>query len=260
MSWFRPLGNTGIEVSALGLGTVKLGRNTKVKYPEPFTLPTEKEAASLLAKAADLDINLLDTAPAYGDSEERLGKLLSGQRDRWVLCSKVGEEFADGQSHFDFSAAHIRRSVERSLQRLQTDVLDLVTLHSSGDDLALLREGEALDTLRSLQRDGLLRAVGISAKTPAGIRAATELCDVVMATLNPTEMEAQGALDPCVKAGLGILLKKPLGSGHLALGVDQLQDSLALAMTHCGNGAALVGTLSPAHLEQNVLIVKSFTG
>jgi hypothetical protein len=110
-----PAGQHRPAVSPLGLGTVKLGRDQGVKYPNGFTIPGD-EARLLLAQARELGINLIDTAPAYGRSEERLGPLLRGQRDEWVIVSKVGEEFDDGQSRFDFSAAHTRRSVERSLQ------------------------------------------------------------------------------------------------------------------------------------------------
>jgi aryl-alcohol dehydrogenase-like predicted oxidoreductase len=102
MSWMRPLGSTAMKVSALGLGTVKLGRDQGVKYPEGFTIPDDGQARALLAQARDLGINLIDTAPAYGNSEQRLGNLLRGQRDQWLICSKVGEEFDDGVSRFDF--------------------------------------------------------------------------------------------------------------------------------------------------------------
>ena len=94
----RPLGSTGLLVSPLGLGTVKLGRDQGVKYPNGFQIPDDDEARMLLKLARDLGINLIDTAPAYGRSEERLGPLLRGQRQDWVIVSKVGEEFADGQS------------------------------------------------------------------------------------------------------------------------------------------------------------------
>jgi aryl-alcohol dehydrogenase-like predicted oxidoreductase len=114
MSWLKALGSTDMEVSALGLGTVKLGRNEGVKYPSEFRIPDDRHAASLLSEAQDLGINLIDTAPAYGNSEERLGKLLAGQRDRWLICSKVGEEFEHGQSRFDFTPEHTRSSVETS--------------------------------------------------------------------------------------------------------------------------------------------------
>ncbi|HCO61668.1 MAG TPA: aldo/keto reductase, partial [Porticoccaceae bacterium] len=79
----RRLGNTAMEVSLLGLGTVKLGRNQGVKYPEDFNLPDDRQAVELLALARDHGINLLDTAPAYGISEERLGVLLRNQRQHW---------------------------------------------------------------------------------------------------------------------------------------------------------------------------------
>ena len=125
----RPLGSTGLMVSPLGLGTVKLGRDQGVKYPNGFTIPDDDDARRLLKMARELGINLIDTAPAYGRSEERLGPLLRGQRDQWVIVSKVGEEFDNGQSRHDFSAEHTRRSVERSLQRLETEVIDLVLVH-----------------------------------------------------------------------------------------------------------------------------------
>ncbi|MEZ5530383.1 MAG: aldo/keto reductase [Porticoccaceae bacterium] len=86
----RPFGNTGINVSILGLGTVKLGRDQGVKYPNGFVIPDDRQASKLISLAHDLGINLIDTAPAYGNSEERLGTLLKGQRDQWVICSKVG--------------------------------------------------------------------------------------------------------------------------------------------------------------------------
>ena len=68
MAFMRPLGNTGLTVSALGLGTVKIGRDKGVKYPNGFTIPDDKAVSDLLAQARDLGINLIDTAPAYGSS------------------------------------------------------------------------------------------------------------------------------------------------------------------------------------------------
>mgnify|MGYP002715567129 CR=1 FL=1 len=122
----RPLGSTGLSISPLGLGTVKLGRDQGVKYPNGFSIPDDAQACQLLTLARELGINLIDTAPAYGVSEERLGPLLAGQREDWVIVSKVGEEFENGQSRFDFSATHTRFSVERSLKRLRTDRIELV--------------------------------------------------------------------------------------------------------------------------------------
>ncbi|WP_309675362.1 aldo/keto reductase, partial [Pseudomonas sp.] len=164
----RPLGSTGLLVSPLGLGTVKLGRDQGVKYPNGFQIPDDDEARMLLKLARDMGINLIDTAPAYGRSEERLGPLLRGQRQDWVIVSKVGEEFADGQSRHDFSAAHTRLSVERSLQRLETDFIDLMLVHSDGNDLAILNDSEVYATLAELKSEGKIRGFGFSGKTVEG--------------------------------------------------------------------------------------------
>jgi len=260
VSWLRPLGDTGLEVSALGLGTVKLGRTEGLRHLEPFSLPDEKSAARLLDRARELGVNLLDTAPAYGTSEERLGRLLRDRRGDWILCTKVGEEFEDGRSRFDFSAAHTRRSVERSLRRLATDVLDIVLVHSDGDDLARL-EGGALATLRDMQGEGLVRAVGVSTKTRSGGLATAAACDVVMPTYSLASREEEPVLDACAAGTCAALVKKALSSGHL--GEDPagfLHDSLGLALGHPGTTAVVVGTLSPAHLEQNVAIARGIVG
>ncbi len=84
-----------------------------------------------------------------------------------MIVSKVGEEFDNGQSSHDFSAGHTRRSVERSLKRLETDFLDLVLVHSDGNDLAILNDAEVYQTLADLKREGKIRGFGFSGKTVA---------------------------------------------------------------------------------------------
>lgn len=253
MSWMRPLGCTGIEVSAIGLGTVKLGRDQGVKYPQGFTIPDDRAAAALLSQARELGINLIDTAPAYGVSETRLGPLLKGQREQWVVCSKVGEDFADGESHFDFSPEHTLRSVERSLQRLHTDVIDMVLVHSDGNDLHIIEHMGTLDALAQLKSRGLIRAFGMSTKTVAGGIAAAQCCDVVMLTYNLAQQDEKEVLDSCAALGKGALIKKALASGHLADGVDDpVQASMDLVFGHPGSTAAIIGTITPAHLRANV--------
>ena len=163
----RDLGATGMRVSCLGLGTVKFGRNQGVKYPRGFDLPSDREISMLFDIAREAGINLIDTAPAYGSSEQRIGKLLP-DRDHWLLCGKVGEIFQDGRSRFDFGAAHVRASVEQSLRDLRTDRLDLVLIHSDGNDLDILANSDCLETLERMRDEGLLRATGMSSKTIEG--------------------------------------------------------------------------------------------
>jgi aryl-alcohol dehydrogenase-like predicted oxidoreductase len=259
MSWLRELGSTGLQVSALGLGTVKLGRNQAVKYPANFALPDERSARRLLALAGELGVNLLDTAPAYGSSEERLGRLLAGRRRDWIICTKVGEEFEEGQSRFDFSPEHTRQSVLRSLRRLGTDVLDIVLVHSDGRDLGIIEQMGTLEMLAQLKREGLLRAFGISTKTVAGGLAAAAVCDVLMVTYNLVRQEERPVLDECARLGRGALVKKVLDSGNLppadgghGTGRTPQQASLELVLAHPGTSAAIVGTIDPLHLRSNV--------
>lgn len=188
------LGSTDIEVSRLGLGTVKLGRNQAVKYPSEFQLPSDQQVSDLLDTALELGINLVDTAPAYGSSEERLGKLIN-DRERWVISTKVGEEFQDGKSTFDFSAAHTRKSIERSLARLNTHYLDIVLIHSNGDDRKILESSGCLPVLRELKSDNVINAIGISTKSLDGGLLALDLVDLVMVTYNTTEQEQAPVLE-----------------------------------------------------------------
>ena len=143
----RPLGQSGIETSLLGLGTVKFGRTRGLKHPQSFSLPTDAEARRLLDTARSLGVNLVDTAPAHGASERRLGELLAGQRHEWVVATKVGEEFDGMGSNFNFIPEHIAMSVRRSLRRLRTDRLDVVLIHSNGDDERIIGGLGALDCL-----------------------------------------------------------------------------------------------------------------
>ncbi|MFD2643828.1 aldo/keto reductase [Pseudomonas japonica] len=253
----RPLGSTGLVVSPLGLGTVKLGRDQGVKYPNGFTIPDDQAARLLLAQARELGINLIDTAPAYGRSEERLGPLLRGQRDQWVIVSKVGEEFDDGQSRFDFSAAHTRASVERSLKRLETECIDLVLVHSNGDDLRILEQEEVYRTLALLKQEGKIRGFGFSGKTAEGGLKALEQGDCAMVTYNLNEQAERPVLDYAAAHGKAILVKKALASGHVCLspGVDPVKASFELLFAHPGVSSAIVGTINPLHLAHNVATV-----
>ena len=254
----RPLGNTGLDVSALSLGTVKLGRTEGMKYPTPYDLPSNETARALLSLAADLGINLIDTAPAYGTSEARLGELLPDFGDRFLLSTKVGEEFEDGASRFDFSPEYTRLSVERSLTRLGRESLDMVLVHSDGNDLDIIERFGTVDALRELQRSGVVRAVGFSPKTVAGARAAVGCCDVVMLALNPRDTEMLPVVREAHAAGVGVLIKKGLLSGHLgAVGgtqpsADPIEACLSYLLAEPGVSSVVAGTINPDHLRHNI--------
>jgi aryl-alcohol dehydrogenase-like predicted oxidoreductase len=252
----RPLGSTGIKVSPLGLGSVKFGRNQQVKYPTGFDIPDDAAVSSLLFLAKELGINLLDTAPAYGSSEERLGRLLPGSRHEWVIVTKVGEIFEEGVSRFDYSAEHTRASVERSLRRLRSDYLDGVLIHSHGDDLAILQREPVLETLRDLKQEGKVRAIGMSSKTVEGGLQVVERCDMVMATCNLDYNEELPVLQAAAEQGKGVLIKKGLMSGHVA-GEEGVRRSMEFVFSQPGVSSMIVGTINPAHLTSNVRLLES---
>ena len=146
----RPLGRSGLQLSVLGLGTVKLGRNTDVKYPQDFELPSDEAILNLLEVAGSLGINYLDTAPAYGLSEVRLGALLPHCASTFQIVTKAGEHYDPAQqSRYDFSEYGLRQSIETSLKRLNRTQLDVVLLHSDGHDDQVLDAGALRTRLRA---------------------------------------------------------------------------------------------------------------
>ncbi|WP_456407996.1 aldo/keto reductase [Thiolapillus sp.] len=254
----RPLGSTGIQVSPLGLGTVKFGRNQQVKYPSAFEIPDDRAVSAILSLAAELGINLLDTAPAYGNAQARLGKLLPGLRQDWVLVSKVGEIFEQGRSRFDFSHAHTIATVEQSLRDLRTDYLDCVLIHSNGEDLQILEQEGVLDALRALKEKGLLRAHGMSSKTVAGGLRVVEEMDVVMATANLEYDEELPVLQAAAEQHKGVLIKKGLMSGHVS-GLEGVRAAMRHVLGLPGVSSMIIGTIDAGHLRQNVAIAEDMT-
>ncbi len=267
---YREIAQTGIMVSPLGLGTVKFGRNQGVKYPSRFELPNDQQVRELLALSRDLGINLLDTAPAYGLSEQRLGQLMTNRHD-WVIETKVGEDFNEGASSFDFTAKGTHASVERSLQLLKTDYLDMVLIHSDGDDQRILEEEDVLDCLLDLRQAGKVRAIGISSKTvQGGLLAFAKDCDVVMSCYNPSYQDELPVLQAAAQQQRGILVKKAFASGHL----DQLQmanstphanlpktdhpieAALQFIFSQQGVSSIILGTINPEHLCENVQLTE----
>lgn len=248
----RPLGGTGMMVSLLGLGTVKFGRNTAVKYPQPFDLPSDEHIADLLALAHSLGVNLLDTAPAYGNSEERLGEAIQGKREQWLVCTKAGEEFVDGRSRFGFREDSLLRSVANSLRRLRTDYLDLLLLHSDGRGVAEIEAAGGFRALRRLRREGVVRAIGFSGKSVADARAAMAKSDALMCAVNTDYRQELPVLAECAAAGVGVLVKKPLASGYEKAPERAIAKTVALP----GVTSVVVGTLGLEHLAANAEAVR----
>lgn len=148
---YRRLGFSGLQVSAIGLGTNQFGGKV-----------SEKEVAEILAALSDQGVNFLDTANMYqkGRSETAIGKALKGQRQNWLVATKFFHPVApEGPNDRGTSRKHIFQAVEDSLSRLQTDHIDLYQIHSWDENTPL---EESLRALDDLVRSGKVRYVGAS--------------------------------------------------------------------------------------------------
>ena len=248
----RPLGKTGLSVTPLGFGAVKIGRNARVKYPQPFDLPDDATAERLLNSILDLGINYIDTAPAYGLSEERIGKFMSHRRNEFVLQTKIGETFSNGESTYDYSAASLRDSLDRSLQRLNTDRLDIVLIHSDGRDLEILRETDAVKVLEEFKKVGKVRAIGLSGKTVAGAEAALTWADVLMVEYHQQDTSHAEVMQSAAERGIGIVVKKGLASGHLPAEI-----AIQFVMREGSVNSLIVGGLNLDHWRTNIAVAEA---
>ncbi|WP_439502927.1 aldo/keto reductase [Methylophaga sp.] len=248
--------STKLNVSVLGLGTVKLGRDKGVKYPEAFTIPDDEAALALLQQTWDLGINLIDTAPAYGNSEQRLGELLPQLPHNWIICSKAGELFNSdtGESSFDFSADGLKRSIENSLKRLNRDQIEIVLIHSDGNDVPVIEQYKALETLNELKQQGLILATGMSTKTVEGGLLTLDQADIAMVTHNLAYQGEQAVLDAAAAKNKSVFIKKAFASGHLPANStkDSVSASFEMIFANPAVASVVVGTINPMHLVDNV--------
>jgi aryl-alcohol dehydrogenase-like predicted oxidoreductase len=240
------VGSCRLAVPPLGFGAFKIGRNQGIKYPGPYDLPSEDEAARLLNGVLDLGCALIDTAPAYGLSEERIGRHLARRRGEFVLSTKVGETFADGRSTFDFTDRGVRASLERSRERLKSDVLDMVFIHSPGNDRDLLEQTDVVPVLQEYRGKGIVRAIGLSGKTVEGALAAMSWADALMVEYHPLDVSQQPVVDEARRRGVAVFVKKGLGSGRIPP-----REAIPFILGRPGVTSLIVGGLNLEHFRSN---------
>lgn len=245
-SLLRPLGRTGLMVPPLGFGAFKIGRNQGIKYPQPYDLPDDAAVSRLLNGVLDLGCTLIDTAPAYGLSEERIGRAIGRRRHEFVLSTKVGETFDEGQSSYDFSRTGLEASLHRSLTRLRTDVLDIVFIHSNGDDERILTETETVAVLHEWKARGAIRAIGLSGKTVAGAQQALEWADVLMVEYHLDDTSHAAVMETAAKQNVGVFVKKGMASGRLPPA-----DAIRFVLNHSAVSSLILGGLNLAHFQAN---------
>ncbi len=198
---YRPLGRTGLKVSALGFGASELG----------WDQVPQVDVDRLIGEALDAGLTAIDTAACYFDSEEKLGRALEGRpRDGYHLFTKCGH--ASGLPFDDWTPDLVTASIDRSLTRLRTDHLDLVQLHSCSLD-TLKREG-LVNALERARDAGKTRLIGYSGDgRDARYAVATGRFDTLQISINLADQEAlDGAVPMALEQGMGVIAKRPLAN------------------------------------------------
>ncbi len=260
----RPLGATGLTVSAVGLGAGRLGGED---VPEEM-------AEELLQGALDAGVTLVDTARSYALAEARIGRYLAHRRDEFVLTTKggYGAEMVDDWTH-----AAIVRGIERALQTLKTETIDVFFLHSCPRDVAL--RDDILEALDRAREAGKVRFLGYSGEGDAlGACIRSARFDVVQCSVNLLDQKNLDAVIPSAESrGLGVIAKRPLANAVWALpahgwpegeDADYWQRMQAMQLRTPADGwldlavrwsafapgvsSAIIGTSRPDHLAEAI--------
>lgn len=206
----RKLGKNGLEVSALGLGCMGMS----YAYGE---IPDKKEMISLIQKAVDDGVTLFDTAEMYGPftNEELLGEALAPYRNKVVIATKFGIKMQDGKQVQDSRPEQIRKSVEGSLRRLNTDFIDLYYQHRVDTTVPI---EDVAGAIKDLIREGKIKYWGLS---EAGVKTIRRAHAVQPLTAIQSEYSLwwrrpEEELVPTLEElGIGFVTFSPLGKGFL---------------------------------------------
>ncbi|NYT22538.1 aldo/keto reductase [Alcaligenaceae bacterium] len=209
---YRCLGRSALRISPLTLGTMMFGGATDAA-----------ESLRIIHDARDSGINSIDTADVYnkGETERVVARALAGERDRWVLASKVGNRMGDGPNDSGFSTKWVIEGVEASLRRLETDYLDIVYLHRDFPGRSL---EEPIRALGDLMRQGKIRYYGLSNfrgwRIAEAVRVAQQLGVAAPVVIQPVyslvnRVAEQEQLPAAHEYGMGAISYSPLARGVL---------------------------------------------
>lgn len=195
----RKFGKTEFEVSVLGFGGAEIG----------FEGAPQADVERLLHAALDAGLNVIDTAECYVDSEEKIGKAVAGRRDDFHLFTKCGH--TSGLEGEDWDPEMLATSIDRSLQRLQTDRVDLIQLHSCS--LEILQAGAVIEVLQRAKEAGKARYIGYSGDNEALAYAVDcNAFDAVQTSLNVADQANLPTVRLASEKGLGVIAKRPIAN------------------------------------------------
>jgi aryl-alcohol dehydrogenase-like predicted oxidoreductase len=196
----RAYGKTKMNVSVLGFGGAEIG----------FQNASVSDVDRLLSSALDAGLNLIDTAECYASSEELIGKTVSHRRGDYYLFTKCGH--ASGLDHPDWDPKLLQLSIDRSLQRLQTDYVDVIHLHSCSEEI--LRQGDVIEVLQRAKEAGKTRYIGYSGDHQDALYAVQSgQFDSLETSLSIADQEAADLTIPkAIEQGMGVVIKRPIAN------------------------------------------------
>ena len=282
----RKLGRTGLNVTVLGFGALEL-RGMVAGVGRPLE-PGQPER--ILSAVLDAGINYTDVAVDYGEAEDHIGKCISGRRQEFFLATKCGcpldvSRFSPSERTrygtplprlHDYSRENIIKACDQSLRRLNTDYLDVVQFHFSPTREVLEQEG-AIQTLQDLKREGKIRFIGCSSILPnVTDHIGMGVFDVLQIPYSALQPEHEAAIAAAARAGLGTVIRGGVARGGpgegqgsanlwdlwkqaemdvLLQGMSAAEFMLRFTISNPDVHTTAVGTLNPAHLQENVAAV-----
>jgi len=231
---YRTLGRSGLKVSEISFGAVEIGLAYGIPVEGKIEKPSEEDAHAVLNAALDMGINFIDTARAYGDSEEIIGRALKSRRKEYILATKTLHYGDKGWSAQEQKKA-VRESIETSLRALQTDVIDVMQVHNITKEVA--ERGDVLEVLQEAQRAGKVRFLGGSVygvEDPLAIIRDGHY-DVLQVAYNMLDHRLDGEVLPlAAQKGVAITTRSVLLKGaltpryvYLADNLDELKAAIA---------------------------------
>jgi predicted aldo/keto reductase-like oxidoreductase len=250
----RKLGRTGLEVSIIGFGGLKL------------PLIDKDTAHKVLNRALDLGINYFDTARGYGDSEEKIGLAISDRRNEFYISTKSQA----------LTAKEMEEDIQESLRKLRTDYIDIYMCHNlrySKDYERVMGPGGAMEALRKAKDEGIIGHIGFSCHRfhetmERGLNSGIFEALMVSYNLLNDELVDEKVLPLAKKLNVGIIAMKPLAGGVLAsppprLGAESgvnltAEKALRFVLANDAVSVAIPGMMSIREVEENALVGETF--
>ncbi len=213
---YRTLGRTGLKVSEIGFGAWAIGGNA---HGNSYGPTNDAVSVRAIERALERGCTFFDTADVYGwgHSEALLGKALAGRRDEVAIATKVGGDFYHGGVRLNFEPSYLAFALDRSLQRLGTDHVDLYQLHNP--PLPMFGDPATYEVLDRLVEENKVRHYGVSVHEPTEAVMAIDAGKPAAIQL-PFSLFRQEWIDEVLplaaKHGVGVIAREPLANGFLA--------------------------------------------